>query len=62
MKTIGLCLMFFASLTLQLVSDFCHGCILLYKLTGIGKLLLQGVFSGRSRARLATSDFTMAPP
>ncbi|MNK97059.1 hypothetical protein D3C87_1173740 [compost metagenome] len=62
MKTIGLCLMFFASLTLQLVSDFCHGCILLYKLTGIGKLLLQGVLSGRSRARLATSDFTMSPP
>ncbi|MCY1225461.1 hypothetical protein D9M68_620890 [compost metagenome] len=46
MKTIGLCLMFFRGVTLQFVSNFCHGCFLLYKVTGVGCLLFQGVFRG----------------
>ncbi|SPA43029.1 protein of unknown function [Cupriavidus taiwanensis] len=55
MKTIGLCLMFFRGVTLQLVSDFCHGCFLLCKLTGVGIFVTQAA-AGVLGARFATTS------
>ncbi|SPC23583.1 hypothetical protein CO2235_MP70243 [Cupriavidus oxalaticus] len=56
MKTIGLCLMLFRGVTLQLVSDFCHGCFLLCKLTGVGILLFQASAVVLSARFATTSD------
>ncbi|SPC14616.1 hypothetical protein CT19431_MP100198 [Cupriavidus taiwanensis] len=55
MKPIGLCLMGFRGVTLQLVSDFCHGCFLLCKLTGVGIFLTQAA-AGVLWARFATTS------